>query len=310
MLVYGNRRIPENGDCGHMTSSYTIKSLLLAGIVALNVLLASFESADAGIIDLLAESDVDTVGGSEIFHRSYNSLNDFTNGVIGPGGWSQINVGAGFSVVGMTWIGEQLYLLAESDTDAGSGAELFLRAYNSLSDFYTNTTGPGGWSQVDVGAGFSVVGMTWDGLDLYLIAESDIDSVGGSEVFLRSYDTVADFVDGIVGPGDWSQVDVGTGFSIAGMTWDSLDLLLLAESDTDAGAGSELFWRSYDTFADLLANNTGPGAWSQVDVGIGFSVHGMATRFEQVPEPTVLMFFALGLAGLGFANSRRARKKT
>lgn len=284
------------------------KTLMLSASMLIGAFSISLEEANAVVIDLLAESDFDTIGGSEVFHRSYGSLNNFTDGIIGPGGWSQLDVGAGFSVVGTTWIGAQLYLLAESDTDTGAGTELFLRAYNSLSDFYSDTKGPGGWSQVDVGVGFSVVGMTWDGSDLYLIAESDVDAIGGSEVFLRSYDTVSDFFNGIIGPGDWSQLDVGIGFSIAGMTWDGLDLLMLAESDTDVGAGSELFWRSYDTFSDLTSDIKGPGAWSQVDVGVGYSVHGMAARFEKVPAPAALGLLGFGLAGLGVARRRRSMK--
>lgn len=51
---------------------------------------------------------------------------------------------------------------------------------------------------------------------------------------------------------------------------------LLYETETDAGAGAELFVRSLATLDDLIDGNKGSGSFSQLDILGSSSVAGMA----------------------------------
>ena len=111
-------------------------------------------------------------------------------------------------------------IFAESDGDASGGSEVFQRNYSSLNDLLIDNKGPGGFSALDVGPGFSIVGASYDG-QYHILAESDTNTTGGSEVFLRTYATLDDILNDNKGPGGFSALDVGPGFSIAAMTSES-----------------------------------------------------------------------------------------
>jgi hypothetical protein len=154
-----------------------------------------------------------------------------------------------------------------------------------------------------VGAGFSIAGFTYDG-QYRILAESDADAAGGSEVFLRTYATLDDLLIDNKGPGGFSALNVDAGFSIAGFTYDG-QYRILAESDADAAGGSEVFLRTYATFDDLLIDNKGPGGFSALNVGAGFSIAGMASEAAApVPEPPVTALLALGLISVWFTRRR------
>jgi hypothetical protein len=166
-----------------------------------------------GSYRLLVESDANTTGGNELFLASYNTIADFVNSVPSSGSFSQVNVSAGFSSVGFTFDGSQYHLLVESDANASGGHELFLASYNSLADFLGSTPAGGGFSQINVSAGFSVGGFTFDAGGYRLLVESDTNATGGHELFLASYDSLDAFRSATIDAGSFSQVNVSGGFS-------------------------------------------------------------------------------------------------
>ncbi|MCW8903543.1 MAG: PEP-CTERM sorting domain-containing protein [Sedimenticola sp.] len=52
-----------------------------------------------------------------------------------------------------------------------------------------------------------------------LLLESDADAVGGSEIFLATFDTYTDLVDFNLNSSTFSQLDIAPGFSVGGFTY-------------------------------------------------------------------------------------------
>lgn len=172
---------------------------------------------DGGAYRLLLESRRDAGAGSELFVLSFNSLNDLLAGDIAASQASQLNIDAGFSIGGFAVDGGIYRVLIESDLDAAGGSELFLLSFNSLGEFLAGDHSASQTLQLDVSARFSLGGFTVEG-DVYrLLFESDLDAAGGSEVFLASFNSLAELIAGTPATSLASLLDVSPGFSIAGL---------------------------------------------------------------------------------------------
>ena len=85
------------------------------------------------------------------------------------------------------------------------------------------------------------------------------------------------------------------------------DFQMLLESDTDAGAGNEIWVSTFDTYDDLI-NGNWSGTYTGNNIAAGWSVGGLAWESEtytSVPEPPTWALFGLGFAGLSLARRRR-----
>lgn len=97
--------------------------------------------------------------------------------------------GSGVSVGGLTYSEGKVYVVTESDP--GGLGNVFLRGYNSLADLKSLTQSSATLIGTDIGGtAVSVTGLDTDGDDWYLVTESDPGGLGN--VFLRTYDTLAD----------------------------------------------------------------------------------------------------------------------
>ncbi len=66
-----------------------------------------------------------------------------------------------------------------------------------------------------------------------MVLERDTDTQGGSEVFLGSFDSLADFLAGSLSSSSFSQIDIGANFGIGGFAFDGSSYLMVLERDTD-----------------------------------------------------------------------------
>ncbi len=77
---------------------------------------------------------------------------------------------------------------------------------------------------------------------------------------------------------------------------------LLVESNTDEGAGSEVFAASFATFDDFINSPPGGngGSFSGININPSFDIVGFANEFEiaSVPEPASLGLLVIGWLGL------------
>jgi len=84
---------------------------------------------------------------------------------------------------------------------------------------------------------------------------------------------------------------------------------LIFESDSNEGAGVEVFQATYATFDDFLTNNIASQGFSSLDVNPNYSLAGFAYEFDpivsEVPLPAAGFLFLAGLAGLGLSRRNR-----
>ena len=82
---------------------------------------------------------------------------------------------------------------------------------------------------------------------------------------------------------------------------------LLLESDADRPGGTEVFFLTHNSYADVLAHNVASQQFGAIDINPLFSVGGFTSEFAPqvpgVPEPGTLLLFVLGALGLGLVAS-------
>ena len=61
-------------------------------------------------------------------------------------------------------------------------------------------------------------GLSYDGL-YRLLLESDIDEVGGNEIWISTFDTYEDLIN-FNQSGEYSDINIATGWSVGGLAWE------------------------------------------------------------------------------------------
>ncbi|TWU09446.1 PEP-CTERM motif protein [Symmachiella macrocystis] len=121
-----------------------------------------------------------------------------------------------------------------------------------------------------------VVPLSADAGMVHMILERDTNAQGGSEVFLGSFDSIADFLAGSLSSSSFSQLNLGVNFSIGGFAYDGSSYHMILERDTNAQGGSEVFLGSFDSISDFLAGSLSSSSFSQLNLGVNFSIGGFA----------------------------------
>lgn len=270
--------------------------------------------ASAGPIQLMLESNDNRQGGSEIFMAEFASSADFLAGSLSGSGFSQVNIGANFSVGGMTYDNSGYHVLLESNDNRQGGSEIFLASFSSYNDLLNGSLISGSFSQLNIGSNFSAGGLTFDDSGYHLLLESNDNRQGGSEVFMASFASYANLLAGSLGQGSFSQVNIGANFSAGGLAFDGDAYSILLESDENRQGGSELFLATFDSFGDLLNGSLSDGSFSQLNIGTNFGVAGMIALSDgnidivddpaEVPEPGSMAIISLGMLALSAVRRR------
>src|SRR5262245_32762680 len=108
-----------------------------------------------------------------------------------------------------------------------------------------------------------------------LLLESDADRNGGLELYAVNYDSWADVLTNNIGAQGFTAIDINPLFSSAGFTFDGTAYRLFLESDADRNGGSELYQVTYNSWADVLANNIGDQGFTALDINPVFSSAGL-----------------------------------
>lgn len=172
---------------------------------------------DGSSYQLLLESDVDSGPGSELFVATFDSYQNLIDGTVSSSSFSQLNINSNFSAGGLAFDGSTYQLLLESDADSGAGSEVFMASFDSLLSLLDGTVSSSSFSQLNLNSSFSAGGLAFDGSSYQLLLESDADRSAGNEIFLASFDSFQDLLDGTIASSSFSQLNINANFSTGGI---------------------------------------------------------------------------------------------
>ena len=106
--------------------------------------------------------------------------------------------------------------------------------------------------------------------------ESDADAQPGNELFSITYDSYADIITDTQSSSSFSNFNANPVFSTTGLAYDGNQYIMLMESDSDAQPGNELFFITYDSYADILTDTQSSSSFSNFNANPVFSTTGLA----------------------------------
>jgi len=285
-------------------SRLRISSLILVGLVGMSVTVR----ADP-MFEILYEADTDTTT-NEVVVNTFDSFNDVINYNYASH-IVDVDISAPYTSTGLMYDGSKYHILYETDSDTTTN-ELVMNSFDSFADLinynYTSTI-----IDVDISAGYSSTGITYDGSKYHILYEADTDTTT-NEVVVNSFDSFNDIINynyqsTIV------DVDISAGYTSTGLTYDGSKYHILYEADTDTTT-NEVVVNSFNSFNDLINYNY-QSSIVDVDISSGYSSTGFNALYSTVPPPTLpppptsvpepgtIALLGIGLIGIGLTRRRR-----
>lgn len=156
--------------------------------------------------------------------------------------------------------------------------DLYQITFDSYSDLIANKPSSAGYSNYILPSGYHVGGMIYKydvPTGYFMIRETNVDDVSGTEIKLTSFQGYDYFIGGFVSGGYHPPLDVNAGLDVVAFIYDG-KFHLIMESNTDTSGGSEVLYFTYDTFSDLIASTLSTWGYSAIDVNAAFDVAGLA----------------------------------
>jgi hypothetical protein len=188
-----------------------------------------------------------------------------------------------------------------------------------LADLVAGDFSAGVFTQIGISSPYSIAGFDTDAGSYFLLLESNENEDPGDEVFLLTYDSLADLIAGDFSAGVFTQIGISSPYSIAGFDARAGAYHVLLESNENEDPGDEVFLLTYDSLADLIAGDFSAGEFTQIGISSPYSIAGFLSEASgdgtgdvsgtgstgTVPEPATLSLF--GIVALGVA-ARRLRR--
>lgn len=281
-----------------MTSRFALTLFVLLGVSL------GYSQAHAMAIDLLLESNDDS-NGNEVFIANFDSYQSLLDGALSGGTFSDLNINSSFSSGGLAYDGNTYQLLLESNDDRNEN-EVFIASFDSYQDLLDGTLSAGSFSQLNINSSFSAGGLAYNGSSYQLLLESN-DDRNDNEIFLASFDSYQDLLDGTLSGGSFSELNISATFSAGGLAYTGSSYQLLLESNDDRN-GNEVFMATFDSFQDLLDGTLSGSSFSELNINPGFSAGGLVAYLPEpveVPEPGTLGLLLIGLTTIWLRARRR-----
>jgi len=165
----------------------------------------------------------------------------------------------------------------ETNANAGSGFEVWWVGFHSMNDFMLSTPYSDVWSQLDIHAEWSMGGFACDGHQYHVLLESNYDVGIGLEVWLITYESLADFYSNIQAWTGYTAHDITAGWTTHGFASDGARYYQVLEADADAGGGAEVYVVTYTSLANVISANPESGGYSQIDIASEYSIADLAS---------------------------------
>ncbi len=234
--------------------------------------------AFGGDFSMLMEANDDASGGEEVFEVSFATIGDVVSNIWLGADFTLVNPAPAFSIRGHAYGDCRHHLLYETDDDSSGGSEVWIGSFPSVADIYSNHWPAGEYSTINVNSLWSVGGFAYDGAQYHVLLETNDDASAGGEVYIMSYNSLADVFSNTQASSTYSQMDITDTFSIVGFTFDGGQYHIVFETDADAGAGDEVWVSSFGSFAEVLSGGFGVLQATQINLNSTFSIAGFAGR--------------------------------
>ncbi|MEZ6070501.1 MAG: PEP-CTERM sorting domain-containing protein [Pirellulales bacterium] len=166
--------------------------------------------------------------------------------------------------------------MGEQNTGTGTaGDESYIFNYDTYADLLANNWSSYSATQIDWVSSYSTVGLAYDGVYRLMGEQDTATHTAGNESVIYTYNTYADLLANNWSSSSVTQIDWNGTYSTVGLDYDGA-YRLMGEQDTGTGtAGNESYIYTYNTFADLLANNWSSNSPTQINWNSSYSTGGL-----------------------------------